>query len=1138
MRPERTRDQLKSVGIARARMFLKGHLEWLDGVPVSQSVGRIEWRTRPRVGTSSGTTMNVDRELLRQSHACLNKLVHHFPQALPKLVGDVPAWQRNTTAMLDRLKASVHDGSDIVDAAAMPIESLSKSERLLVDQLSRRHPPFVPLLRFVIWSGWTWQAPRTFLLPWIDENADWIDQHLQVTGAESGLINVLLAADLVRTDGDESLQFLRSALGDAACFHVSTNGLRPEIEAFLKGLRGWRNPKSPPRRPRPTTADAYGPQVVDFLHWLSNQEPSIRQRAVRLTVQVLSHELAQSWQAGWDNLQTAAHKAIRSLCQTAKQIHCSGFHAEACRVTDECEQELKNEPLRYPVGEPLAWVKELAAEKSAPFLQALGCWLATIPVRQADGSPDREGWALRLATLREARNAGSDQDGIRYYELSRRFLIANSDKPYRLRPWAGLVTSWNDKTHARWSPRSTLFDDLPRSQWADFFDVLHRLAGQNSYSVQRNGAIARLLMVSTGVGQTCERFLQLAPEGLLEDCSAEQLRTAAGMETTGFTFVEILELVGPSSRIDQTLLPSILALHHKFAAAGWTNLIPSILRTRSTADIERVAAQFQIVNSSGDSLEFLNRVTSETLPAVNGPLSVVSGTEIVPEWARHLPELLQATIATFTVVFPASRGRIERLLEPCFVDTQKLRTEIAVLERRVWQQPTEMKLQRRLDNLMERLNQPRPVSAAELHRTQQKLEDALLWDVFRDSCARIESNLVQFLGGRTGLRDLGKRTISPRHLELVRGIFNLEEPYRAYGLRLLRKRWGNVAWDLEEEPANRRFLDGLKARGVRTESWLNSRVCQVAIEGQPRPWTLAFESNEVEQLLMGYYFDTCLSPNGFNFFSAVANGIDINRRVLYARDWRGQVMGRCLFAIGDAGTIVNYRPYCHDGQTEFELHVARFAAELAADMGTVVSHTDHVSPLVAPKWYDDGAYDLGNSITSDQSHVRAAIQAASEVTLVQALETALGPVGLNESMLELVVGLPEFQTRPHLIRPLLPMIEHHERRLGLSTMIFTAQLAHRTGIQDVAARLTVKYAPDWIRRQANCCSDCFANAVPTLQMLIQYHPSSALRLLRSTRPRSVNGDQDEQDDNRRKMLAECFDALGRTRLAAEMRQRK
>ena len=301
---------------------------------------------------------------------------------------------------------------------------------------------------------------------------------------------------------------------------------------------------------------------------------------------------------------------------------------------------------------------------------------------------------------------------------------------------------------------------------------------------------------------------------------------------------------------------------------------------------------------------------------------------------------------------------------------------------------------------------------------------------------------------------------------------------------------------------------------------------------------MRFERDEVEKLLMGHYFDTCLSTDGCNFFSAVANAVDVNKQVLYARDERGRVVGRCLFALGDAGSIMTFNPYCHDAEFPFAEHVATIAAELATNMNTFVSRGDQVSSLVAPDWYNDGAYDLGVSFDREDSPVRQAIAAATEETLVAALAQALNPIGLTDTALALVIELPELESRPQLVRPLLPMLHRYESQLAPTALVTAAFLAHRANLHDYAARIVAQRLPNWLVREVRRHGvECYP-ACRALEMLIEYQPASALNVLRQTRSRQVRSDDDEWQGERLLALSRCYDRLGRSNLAASLRHRQ
>lgn len=1147
MKPERARDRWKSLGIARAKMFLKAHLEWLDGVPIAQSIGRVEWQTRPRVGSPCTKTIVVDRHLLHQTQTALTVLTRHFPDALPKLIDDVPSWQQNVARLLECLKSAIHQGTDVVSTQATPVDTLSKPQKRVVEQLMRSRPALAPMLQTVVWSGWVISPARDFLIPWIAHNAEWIDEFLQNSGVDYALSMILLVGDLVRVDGEECLQFLKPILADATTFHVVTSNFNETLQQFLGKLKAWKNPKSPPPQLHPTQEISYGRRIVDFLYWLSDQDHPTRRRAIHIAALVFRDPLVRSWRNAWEASISLSRRTIRSLSQFAKVMPIADFHEELQRITSAFEEKLNEHPLRFPVAEILSCVQLLAVERSAEFNESLCGLLAAVPIGLSDGLLNRDGYALRLSLVSEASRLESSKRAILYLDLSRRFFSNKLNHDFQLRPWDGLIFSWNRNSYAYWSPYNILCNEQLRlGRWPDFFAALDRLRGHPSYAYCRNDTIVWLLQVSRDVDQACDRFQQL-PQGVLESCTLEKLRTADLLESNDFAFVEFLELIGSSDSVQDSQLAAIRILYSAFADAGWESLIPTLLKMKRATDVARVATQFQIAKSSGDPPSFIQFPT----------------TTAIPEWAASLPSALHSCVGIFSTVFPDSRQRLLRILEKQFPDPHKLQSEIAAIQERArLSSPLPVNLQKRLENLSSRLHHSRCPSDVALIRMQGRLHEALMNDVFQDAGSRIEASLTGFFDRRGdsnpiasqrlpvpeeldcdrytktrrvhGAVPRSKPPVAAHHLLLIQEILKLDEPFRKYGMRLLRRRWGNVRWDLEQEPQNRRFLDGLLARGIRTEPWFSSRECQIAVEGQDRPWTLALESDEVEQLLMGYHFSTCLSPGDINFFSAVSNAIDINKRVLYARDWQGHVMGRCLIAIGDTGGIVVFRPYCQTNTADFPKHVAQFVSNLAADMGTVVLHNDRVSKLVAPNWYDDGTHDLGNSISSDGSPVRVAIQNASEQTLIATLDAALSPVPMNRALLELIIRLPEFETRPELVRPLLPLFNQYEGSLPMSTRVCVARLSHLAGMRDVAARLLDSKACEWIARELIRYRDFHSQAGNALILLSEYRPSAALRIVRATRTRSVRRDEDETEYLRRRLLFKCFSALGRDHLAAKM----
>src|SRR5207248_3471365 len=82
-----------------------------------------------------------------------------------------------------------------------------------------------------------------------------------------------------------------------------------------------------------------------------------------------------------------------------------------------------------------------------------------------------------------------------------------------------------------------------------------------------------------------------------------------------------------------------------------------------------------------------------------------------------------------------------------------------------------------------------------------------------------------------------------------------------------------------------------------------------------------------------------------------------NKRVIYARDGAGQVVGRKLVGISKDGDLVGFRTYSTlPGDTAGPLWAIfnSYASDFAARCGLRLADEGEVPPLFAT-WYDDGA---------------------------------------------------------------------------------------------------------------------------------------------------------------------------------------
>lgn len=289
---------------------------------------------------------------------------------------------------------------------------------------------------------------------------------------------------------------------------------------------------------------------------------------------------------------------------------------------------------------------------------------------------------------------------------------------------------------------------------------------------------------------------------------------------------------------------------------------------------------------------------------------------------------------------------------------RKLLREAQHLEQLVAQQPERNDLVARLTSLRERL-------ADEPHLREQARQEvrARLRQVTAEAqLAAAEQQLLVCFRERME-EVIGRRV--PADLPLGDNLLNallLSVGIRA-NRRLLRELLrahvrGEYTWR-EQHPANAAFLDKLAAQGVDVGTWLSdfpqSYRCPSATGGRVR---LALERDPLHILQMGNYFNTCLSVGGYNAFSTVANACDLNKRVLYAYDTTGRVVGRKLIAINDAGELVRFHGYSvlseQPGNEHLRAIMRQYVVQFAAQCGLRLGEEGTVPLLCAQDWYDDG----------------------------------------------------------------------------------------------------------------------------------------------------------------------------------------
>lgn len=302
---------------------------------------------------------------------------------------------------------------------------------------------------------------------------------------------------------------------------------------------------------------------------------------------------------------------------------------------------------------------------------------------------------------------------------------------------------------------------------------------------------------------------------------------------------------------------------------------------------------------------------------------------------------------------------------------QRLTQEMYHLEQLVASKPERTDLATRLVNLRTRLadkSQLRQSAYQEAHeRLMQITAEAQLAAVEQQVLACFRERLVELAGSSV-----------PENVPLDDDLLNAIllsvdiQQNRRLLLRLLRAHFaGDTDWR-ERHPVNAAFLETLDAREVKRAIWLSNfpRIyrCVGVTGGRVH---LHLERDPIRILQMGNYFDTCLSFGGYNAFSTVANACELNKRVIYACDESGRVVGRKLIGINEAGELVGFRTYSalSDERSNDQLRtiVWHYVHTFARQCRLRLAEEGSIPLLFAEDWYDDGIVPWREDIPAQAS---------------------------------------------------------------------------------------------------------------------------------------------------------------------------
>ncbi len=1121
MRLEKSRKTLQSAALARVRMFLKADLGWLRGFPLGVRANGVEWVVVPREDGRGPERIVVSADHLHRSTYRYNRLVAHFPHALPRAVEDIRAWKGGVPLLLDLLKPGVQARKPLPPSVLGISGTYPPRAARAAAELLARQPH---LRRFVDAIGYILDLTPGELAPalqWADRHASELLNFLTACTGEDGLISLVAWWELCRRANYRDAEFLISIIGDPRAPTIPTHGWASHLnglrQAIVDSASGPSRRKLP-AMPQPVLIGALQELALDALR----QADDVRRRGLKLLGIVLDVDLLGLWEAAWRRLDETPYARQHILPGQGP----AAVQFEVKRVEARIQTLLREHPPEVHVQTLLSDVRTMSAAGGRSVFLAVCRGLKALP-------PVHEGILVRAAFLHNWVGKPKTQR-LEYVTFLRRdtppdplfamavrrlasYLATKGGEAALLRPWTNILEGWNEGPSSPWSVMDRILEEEPDPPIVEMtFRVLEKALAAKPHGVDYDQACVLADLVKTLKNPElaldwADRLAAVDVKGPYLD--ADLIHSARALASAGDDFGHLYKnLRGlDAGRIDRESLVSLEQALHK---SGWSGIVAKAVISGDGASVLALSARRRALRSLGGNGEPPARVPVEQAPA----------------WVSQYPPEFAAALAGLAVLGEKAERAARRVLGQDFIPTAAIRTEMAVLESKLRGCPDGSHLARRLAGLRKRLASSM-TPAAKSRRAMGRLDRAVPRAVFRVWNRRLEEECISRFKETLGVTSIGDEFSGPSLWQVLPSIMDLSDPFRKVGLELLRRRSGPPPWNLFGHPANRAFLDRISRKGINAAPWIEPAVVHEVRSKNGRDLRLAFADDPLDIFRMGAYFQTCLSPGGSNFYSTVSNAADVNKRVLFARDAAGRVVGRCLFALSDRSGILTFHPYCHDNCLGFPEIVSRFAAEMASRMNTGVAARGRVEPLVLPKWYDDGPRDTGFRFPylKDGSAFRSQIGRLEPADFLEAVRKTVAPLVPSALTLPPIVMLPELEERPELVVPLVGLLEDWED-VPVEVWKRAADLAIRAERGALARRIFNKrIVPNLSRQMRNEILDSEG-----IELGLKLDPSALLRVFRQTRPRSVKGDEAEPPE-RSELIIKIHEALGRGRLASRLR---
>lgn len=1101
----------KRAAIAAARIYLKDKLGWLRGFPIKQyDNGEVDWQTLPRAGSRSRPqVLRVTRERLRRTEFGRNTVRRRFPRALGEVVGDVEAWTARTNAQLGVLKETIHAGAELPRLQALldryaPRRATSRRIMALAEQESA----LAPLASALAWMHWqderalaasidsvaTFQEPLTALVV-----------HL---GPQHGRLIALQCLQLVE---DKRGAALLELLADARCWRVplSHGDFYNQLVNGLKRRRAGGGHGSNLETQGAVRPQArLGPELCDFVAILCTHDRDKRDRLCTLLELLVTTTMLKAWQVWWRGAADLEREARHLIGTLPERL--TADQADRCRALETRIRHEQRPPSAFSWSDVSDLVEAIARSASQAEFEALADCAQSLAGHHRGRPIARlllEGWYRTLQGSSDGRGAI-----VPLLNAQRDLVRAIPDIKPRQEAWIAedlsfdLIDTWIDekKPQRLIEPCMQALQQvaLARPEWSrhngpfrDYSGWVNLLATVEQVSDAKLAAEI-LIAVPPDVSELSEQ----AWRGLLALASERVGRFTA------------LAVKWRSKYWSESLCGELYRLAD---VEGVPDLLADTLVRGENKLASRLVALAQVNREFGLSVDPLARET----PAVEIDVAAY-------------PDEFHAPLRNLAAWDGNAAEAAGQILSKDFPLRDQLETERArLVEMMVHVDPERRpSLQARMTGIERRLRTPLTVSPQRRANLLAKIERRLLHARIVSWHERLETQLRAGLRARVGVDVPDELIERDEVVRVLTALPALAPAVARLAFRLIKARCGPPPWDLRSDPANAAFLELLTRTGSSLTPWVDGiGAREVRIDS--KVLTLDLECDPLEVMRMGEPFETCLAPGSFNFFSAISNAADINKRVIYLKDGGGTILARCLLALTDAGDVIPFTVYAHTHHDIIAEAVKGYVETLAAAIGGDVVTRGEVRNLVAHDWYDDGAVDLTGHLRflDFGSPFYEVLQTVAPEHLVPAIEKATGGRAVSPSVVCAMARTDAVRRRPELIAPLLPFLGD-PNLLDRWSRLELAPIVRRSGNGDLAFQL--------IKPLISVVSDrnyeyAWVQVEVARELNELGHPQRAMRLIAQSRAKTVRSWQDEWAP-RTMVAADALRALRRPYQAIEL----